>query len=540
MTDFEKENMDTLNGLSLEEDKVKPASSQKRTTSKWLSLVLGATTIAFVSFMLAIFAPTVMNVFAQTTKTPVEYYQSVEKSNLDKQIDELSKYYGNYLEYYKKATKEGNGSEVTLNATLDSSIVTPMGFEGLKSIKATILSMQNANKSKSTISLYANNKKFTSLNVFGDINKEMAYILIPGLSKAYLSTSLNPNYGELTGTKAPITTKEITALLNNNPLSKELLNKLLKQYSYIMVEEIKQVTITKGVSVTANSIINDTTKITATLDEKTLLTIAEKVLTTAKNDKDLLNLYVKSKLGTKAEYNTAIQKAIADIVKEKSALTTNDINKDIIMNVYVDGAGKITGRDFSNKSDAISFGYKTATKDSNVGFEVWSTQDSKEEFNIIGKATVNTKGVTGDAKITFYDSISKTSESYNIKFEDFKFTLENNGGFMNGKVTVTGGDLTVVSVVMNFNGNGKKQDMQVEIIQGGKELATINMKTKIVAYKDFKLPSKSAKIYDAEKQINEYMATADLKKYLEGVNKKIDVKGVNTLLDQMINAYSTK
>ncbi len=545
MSDIEKEKMDTRKALLTSVDaelllggqKVTTASVHSKKTSRRLSLVLGTAMVAFAALLLVIFIPTAVNVYAETTKSPVEYYQSVEKSNLDKQIDAFSKGYGNYLDNYKTSAK-GVGTEVSLKATLDPSIATLMDLKGLKSMKASILSMQTDQKSKSTISLFTNDKEFTTLDLLTDTEKELAYILIPELNKAYLKMTTNPNYGELSGTTAPFTTKELTSLLNDNPLTEILLNELLKKYAAIMVAEIDNVTIAYGDKVTVGDITAGYTKITAKLDEKTVLSIAEKMLVAAKEDEELLNLCVNFKLCTKPEYNINIKKALDDIANEKMNLSTKE--EVAIMTVLVDDKGNIAGRDISYESDSetISFGYKTAKEDTDLGFEAWVTTDKSETLKVVGKVGIMSKGVSGDVTITYNDLSIDSSEVFNIKLDDLKYTRTDSSGYINGKFTITGESLLGMSILVKCTGDVEQQTMKMDFDQGENNLVSVLVESKLKDYKDFKLPSESVKIYDAETQMDDYMSSADIKNYLKGINEKIDVKGINTLIDQFIKTYS--
>jgi hypothetical protein len=524
--------------------------SNGKKTKRLFSIVSKTVMVAIFAITLTFFAPTFANAAEVTltptpTPTPVaksaeESYQTIEKSNLEKQIDAISKAYGAYLDNYKTSAK-GVGAEVSIKAIFDPSFAKEMKVDHLESVEASIDSVQTNKKSKSVITLLANNKDFTTLDVFADTEKELAYVLIPELSKAYLKVSTKANYGELTGQTMPFTANDLINILNNNPLTEELLNKLLKKYSTIMVEGITNVTASGIENVSVGGVNADFSKITVKLDEKTLLSIAEKVLTTAKEDKDLSNVCVSYKLCTKSEYNNKIQNALDEISKSKKSLSeVKTDSKDVItMTIFVDDKGSITGREFTSNSDldglkGLSFGYKVAKKDSNKGFQVWLSENNVEEFKTEGKVSASDKGVSGDVVLTVNDSVSKTSETFNIKLEDMNYTADGANSYLNGKLTVTGESLKGVSLGVNCIGSKNEQTIQMDYIKEGKNLISFLIGSRLKDFKNFKMPSKSAKIYDSETQINEYISSADAKEYLKGINKKINVKEINTYLDQLI------
>ncbi len=503
-----------------------------------LSKILGTVMIAAVLVILSLVSPAVVKASAETIENPAEYYQTIEKSNLEKQVDAISEFYGQYLDNYKKSAK-GVGAQVTLRAELDSSIASSLGLADLKSLKATIVSMQTDKKANSLISLFTNDKEFTSLNVLIDLEKELEYILVPELSKAYLKLSMNPDYSGLDSSVMPVTTKEIMDLFNNNPLTEDLLNKLLKNYAAIAVGEMKDVSVT-GESVIAGSISTDQTKITVKLDEKTLLSIAEKVLTAAKSDKDLLNLFVKFKLGTESDYDKLIQEVLNQVTVQKNNLPKDGSEEAFYMNVWVDKDGNITGRGFSGSTDSKSsiFGYKTAKIDSQVGFTAWVNPSKEESLKLTGSVETENGAANGDAVLSYTDSDTQTSEEINIHLEDVTYAVGDLSSYINGKFVITGKSLSGMSIDVNCTGDSELQTMKMDFVQDGTKLVSVTMDTKILPYEDFELPSNTAKVYDMQTQMEDYLSSANIANYLKGINSKIDVKGINAVLEMLISEYS--
>ncbi len=509
--------------------------SYNKATFRCLARVFGTAMLTAALLVLSFVAPTAVKANAETTETTVtsaDYYQSVEKANLEKQIDAITQYYGLCLDNYKNA-KNGIGSEVTVKADIDPSIVSSMGLEGLNSVKAAIKSMQTDKKAKSEISLFTNEKEFTKLDVYVDINKELEYILIPELSKAYLKISMNPANGVSNQAPMPFTTKELMDLIYNNPLSEESLNKLLDKYTSILVEDLDDVSVIND-NVTASGINEVATKAAVQITKKTQLDIAEKVLKTAKSDTELADLYVKFKLGTKQDYTNVINAALVQITEEKSKADTED--KVLVMNVWVNADGNIIARDFTYDTEpGTSFlGYVSAKKDSEIGFEAWYTPNNDEKYAMDGRLKEEGKAVTGDIHLAVNDGTSPVSDKFLIKLDNFSYTSDSYTSYMNGKFTITGNLLSGMSIAVDCTGKDKRQTMKMDFAQYEKNQVSVLIDSKIIDYKDFKLPDKSAKIYDMETQMEDYMASADIQKFLKGINKKIDVKGINAIIDQML------
>ncbi|MGB8455448.1 MAG: hypothetical protein WCD89_24340 [Anaerocolumna sp.] len=508
-----------------------PAVSGIKRPLRRLSKILGTAVIAAAFMVISLVSSGAVKAFAETTDNPAEYYQTIEKTNIEKQIDALTKFYGMYLDNYKKSAK-GLGAQVDLKAEFDSSIAASMGLNDLKSLKATIISMQTDKKTNSLIHLFTNDKEFTSFSVLVDIEKELEYILVPELSKAYLKLSLNPDYSGLGRSAMPITAKELAELLNNNPLTEDLLNKLLKKYAAIAVGEISDVSVAYE-SVIAGSISTEQTQLTAKLDEKTLLTIAEKVLTAAESDKDLSDLFVKFKMGTEADYNKLIQETLKQIVNIPMA----GPEETLYMNVWVDTDGNITGRDFSDSADSDSsiLGYKTAKIGSDVGFTAWFNPDKEESLKLTGNLETENDMTNGEVTLSYTDSDIQTREEFNVKLEDVKYTFNGSNSYVNGKFLISGDSLPGMKIDVNCTGDSELQTMKLDFVQDGTQLVSVTMDTKRLPYEDFELPSKTEKVYDIQTQLEEYLSSANLVNYLKGINSKIDIKGINAILEQIIS-----
>lgn len=521
MSEMKKENRYVKNGL------------------KWCRKAVGTVLAAGAIMLLSVFSTAAVNVSAETVENTTDYYQSVEKANLEKQIDDFTKFYGSYMENYKKSAA-GIGAETTIKAEFDPSIAAALGLKNLKSLKTTIVSMQTDKKSDSLISLFTNDTELTSLNVLTDLEKEVSYIMIPELSKAYLKVSTNPAASNPYGSAAPFTSKDVMEFLNNNPLSESILNQLLKRYTAAAVGEIKDVS-AMDYFTTAGGISDDQTRFTVKIDEKTLLAIADKVLTTAKTDLILQDLLVKLKVCTVAEYNAIIDSAIDAVASEKDMVSQYGNEELFVMRVWADSEGNITGRDFSGNTDSdISvFGYKTIKDGLDTGIEAWFNPSGKETLKLSGKVSKDKDNgaVNGDLAVTYSDSYAGSAQKFDVILQDVKSTYKDSTSYINGKFIVTGESLVGQSIIVDFSGNDTEQKIEVDLVQGTARLAAVTINTRILPYEDFDLPSDSDKVYDMETQVEDYLKDTDFESYLEEINKKVDVEGINTVLEQLLYAY---
>lgn len=179
-------------------------------------------------------------VIVQAATTPLEYFKKTEKENLNKQIDALSKNYASYISNYQEALKTNIGFETTLQANIDSSITDGTYFEGIKSIKASSISMSKGTESKSDMVISLNDNELTSLAAYTTLN-DLFYLMIPSLSDAYLKIDTNNMQGDVTSNAIQNSLEEYL----KDPLTEKELNKLLKKYGAIIIDNVDNVTTKK-------------------------------------------------------------------------------------------------------------------------------------------------------------------------------------------------------------------------------------------------------------------------------------------------------
>lgn len=541
------ENKQTITKISLPVTKETGMFTRKREakedrqngSSHWLLNIVGTLMLTTVCMLLSVFSPAAVKAYAAQVVSPAaisaDNYQTIEKADLHKQIDKFTKAYENYVENYKKVS-QGMGTELTVRAEFDPTIAAALGLPDLKSVKTDLLSMQNAKKAKSIITLFTNDIKFTYLNMISDLEKQLTYLLIPELSKAYLkadpkSTGLN-SYGP----GSNFTTKDFLDILNNPALTEKTLNQLLKRYADIVVSDLNDVS-AMDYYMSAGGLSDQQTRYTVNVDEKVVLKIAKDVLAVASTDEELSDLFVKLNLCSKAEYTKMIAAAQNEVKEMINYVNMFEPEGLFTMRVWVDSDGTITGRDFSLATDKDNslFGYKTVKKGEVTGMEAWISPDKETIFKLSSTTSKDNSGINGNAVITY--ATDKTSVEFKALIKDLKYTSFGSGYYLNGNLVITGESLPGSTLLVAFNGNETAQKIKADFVQGTLNLISVTIDTKILPYEDFDLPSESDAVYDMTTQMDTYFNKGDFVNYLKGINSKINVQGINKLLDQMIKSY---
>lgn len=482
-----------------------------------------------------VFYPTITNAFAKLTMSPAKYYQLIEKSNQDKQIDKVSKSYGEYLDTYDKYVKDGMGSKMSLSATIDPSVATPLGLEGLGSIGITGESMFKDYKTQVDLGFVCNEINLTNMSMFMDVAKSEGYYLIPALNKAYLRIPYDQIYDNELGAYNPM---DVYSFLDEKILSEEKFNSLSKKYLHLIISQLDKVTLTDKDSVTADGITQSYSKLSVDIDEKKALEINKSILTTASSDKELEEIVVNSKLLTSKEYQDGIASALEDITSQLEALTTQDNSVVVVMSIWVDNIGNIMGREFSVDGEpSFKMGYQKAIDGTKMGVKAWISEDNIDILTATGTLALKTSGVSGKINMNINQ---ENAQPFNLTLNMENVTYKYKDGFtlLNGDFTFTSESNSAIKVVVNATSKDKHQSIVADIIQGTTTLSSITLDSSIIAYTDIKMPTDSDISYDLITEMDQYMATSDVKGFLESINEKIEIEYINQMIDNLI-LYST-
>lgn len=471
---------------------------------------------------------TFANSFALMTKSPIKYYAGIEQKALNKGIDSLTESYGKYIDLYNKQKESGMAQDTNVKLTVNSQFTGLIGLNDFQSLEAKISSLSKGNKGKASIGISYNAQPLVTLNTLMDSETGDIYTSIPELSSAYLLFSLNEIMA-YSGDDYSNYAAEMETLLANETLSPDVLNALLKKYSAIVVNNIDNMTLDKNIKLTASDISGTYNVLTSELNGEDITKIAAAILSEAKNDDQLKNLFVTLQVCTADEYASLIDDALTEINSTKEAYL--DTSDSVFMRVYVDKAGRIIGREFtssiadsskdsSGDANATSGGYYLVNKGNKVGIKGWMKEDGQNILDFSAGGSVSAKGFTGDSVLSFseynYEYDDYTTYSFNVAAENAKMTTDK--GYVNGKFTVTSDLLMGASIVLDCKSEDKSQNVKLQLLYGGIDAGAIEITSTEGTYQDFELPSDTDQVYDGITDIYSYMGTADF----EGLFSKVE------------------
>jgi hypothetical protein len=511
------------------ETTTEPVSPKKPKTK-----LIAAVVIAVIILGGAIFALTngsLANTIALMTKSPAEYYSSIEKQGINEGVDALTASYEKYLDLYKQQKNTGIAQDADVKITVNPQFTSMLGLTDFQSIEAKISTLSKGTNEKTTMGLSYNNQALVTFNALLNSENSELYLNVPELSSAYLLYSLDDlmSYtGEsMYGYDSREYTKKIEELITSDAVTPQVLNTMLKKYSSIIVDNLTNVKLEKNVSITASDSKDNYNKLTAEITEKDFQTMISAILKEAKNDEDLKNLLVALEVCTKDEYADLVDNAIKEI-EDDTDISTDD---PVYMNVYVDKNGKIMGREFtSSEKDATGGGYYLVVKGAKVGLTGWVKENGNNIVDFSADGSVSNNGFNGKIVTNFTDSEDNTTYTFNVDVENAKQVTDT--GYLNGKFTISSPLLMGAGLVLDCKGDDKEQNMKFQVTYGGMEAATIDITGKKGEYKEFELPPTDGEVYDGINDIYSYMGAADFEGLL---NRVQDVTGLD--LSSILQSY---
>jgi hypothetical protein len=469
-----------------------------------------------------------MNSYAKMTKSPVEYYSYIEKNEIDAAAGEITSPSNAPLLNSTAASYEVN-SDITFDRdTVDSLMQSSLGMS-LADIESMIgIQLNNigvdakvgtdGNIINETLGLRLNQVNLITAELFLDSAAQKIFVRLPELSQAYLSVS-----------PADVTNGTDMSKLEN--ITPEAIADLLKRYSYLVIDNVKQVELEENAELSIDTLSTKCTKLTVTITEEDALNMVLAVLKEAREDQFILDLLPMLNM-TVEEYQSSVDQAIADCDASFAAMTDETVE----MAVYVNSKGEILGRQISTDSSEVSFGYTTLSKDSYEEYKAFLTDDTGTEFfNLEGSQIKSDGAYTGDAtvKISSPDQ-TFTDITVSISYNDVRTETKNNRTYQYGNFNISSLDLMGLQLTMDYYVEDDAQKCKFDLKMGAASLVTMDMTMKYLDNYEVTMPGQDAEVYDATTQAESYAAAIDIEGYISRLSEQLGVD-LQSLYDSLIS-----
>ncbi len=483
--------------------------------------------------VIAVFAvPRIIDAVSRSSSSPKERFESA----IENFLSEKAKSYESNLTDRVAADLSNSTISVDFNVTVNEMITSmiqqsdPYLFENLKldNIGGNLVIKNKDDKHNVDVTLSANNTKLLTVESYFEKAVDTLLLRIPELSSDYLSAPLDLSIFE-----EDTSFSQFDFGAYKIPDMKELTS-LYTDTAEILTEDIKEVTITKGVDIVAADVSATYDKLTTKVSEQDAKNIIIKLIKRVyeiESYKEILDaaiLSANTKSGTTYSYEEVI--ALLESLEVADATAAE-------LSIFVDKENELHGCEISMSADGTNMVFSFLTAEGNKnGVEFFAAIDDQKILSVTSNYTKSASGYQGFIKFFVSELESTTSLtngdlSLSIDFENVKAADKKNDHFT-GSFYITSPQLSGASIDLIFGGTGEKQDIAFNISAAGMSFFSFTASYQVTEGAEIAAPAANANVYDAETQMEEYMSAAAM-----GLMDLIDTVGSAIGIDLMSMMY---
>lgn len=433
----------------------KPKKEKKGKAKGWILgilLVIVAAAAALAIFRWNAVSAFAANLAAKTFSSPEEYYQRVEKNNVRRGLDAAEAGEGVFAFYQEAAqTRDGKQelfAEEKLQLSFDESALSEevadliedelgMDLAWLNNLGMYVSVGVQDELLGGTVTAFLNDKDIIDADFTFDTASGEAFFAVPRLSDQ--TVRIDPEevaYASGLDAEDQAAAQELIDTLTDE----KLITTLIDRYSEIVIGDLAKVE--KGTEkLSAGGLSGKYTALEVKIDGKVMLKIGKDVLKKAQNDAEIKTVfcaYAKSQGLSEAEIEQYYD-SFLDKLEEKRAeleeMDPKEITRNVLMTVYVDGQGRIIGRDVKLREDKdvlYEVRYALVLKGLNYGVhaEVFADQGwegYKNEKTVVfdgdGKISLN-KEITGSFDMHYKTHYGSEDDETKNDMKLVKISLE--------------------------------------------------------------------------------------------------------------------
>lgn len=497
----------------------------------FLLLVATATAYAFNS--------TFQNTINLLIKSPKEYYSYIENKSVGRAVDKS-------IAYMKMTNSNDNmATETTVNISYDKDTVNSMlmllanmsisDFESLigislDSIGFDVTSAKSENEIYQKIGFNLNDIDIISAELFMDLLANEILLQLPDLSPDYLRIALDmgeygvddvdlDNYNKIT-----------------NLLTSDSTGDFLKRYTAIITDEIDDVELAKGESLTVGDLTIKSNLLTLYFFPETMNDISTRVLEEARDDEYILELLPIFDL-TKDEYNKKLDAALEN-AKQTYESMPND-KAIFVMKVYVGSDGQILGRTLEpsdNNTNNGTLEIFNIRQDDKGAYDIsLKGNNGNHILKVTGSHTIADKAYTGAAKIMMTTDKGESTE-IDIEYDELKTVIKDKRIYSYGEISFSTSSMLGFDLVIEYDAKDDEQLSTIKLNMGSSSLVTLDTSVKYL--EDYTIPKRdgNAKVYDSLTESGDYYNSFDTDKYLSDLSDRLGID-LNSILGYFLPSY---
>lgn len=352
----------------------------------------------------------IANGIKKLTASPTEYFRYVEERSSENTAKMLGTYYELIKQAYDFETDRSyNGS---LNIELGSGAkklfkkTASVDVSGLSEVTFTTNSTLNENASlgEASAAFSLNGKEMLNAAFRYDLEEKLLFLEVPTISEQSLVMDLDELMdGEATELKETI--EQMSSLVNAFP-DKETAGSMFQRYFRVALSCIDDVE-EETCKLSAEGISNTYTKLTVSLDGKTVYRMIETVIEEILEDEELERLIseIAQALETDEEESyDAFCGSLETLLEESKEIKS--FREDIQYSVWVDATGNIVGR-YLEIEDVGEFLFALPQKGRKFGYET-SIEINDKKISLRGEGKVQGNKLSGSFQLkVFGERIAK-------------------------------------------------------------------------------------------------------------------------------------
>lgn len=307
------------------------------------------------------------NTFKKATASPEEYYQWVEKKQLEEVVESVGTVYEDYLLQILQCYDQSNNVELTLTCEegvedwLDMLELLTGGDLDLSWLSQGKLGINQTMKDgvlSGTVNLTLDKQELLELTGIVDSEKENIYVGIPTLSGKYLGVDMDDSYDGRYLAEMLQTVASLEKLEKVLPKS-EKLEKILNKYIELALSKLDDVKLNDKKTLRAGGVTQECTQLKVTIDMDMLSEMVEEIFEALAEDEDIEKMIIDvcQALDDMDGYDLDVDAddIYDEFVEECEYLAKHakyiDGDEEVVMLVYVDNIGNVVGREIKVEDD---------------------------------------------------------------------------------------------------------------------------------------------------------------------------------------------
>lgn len=385
---------------------------QKVSGKKMVPLIAVAAAAVVLVVVVIANAARLGNFMKKSFSSPENYYQYVEKKAAKELSASAGDMYAAYLDalnYYDRSVS----TEVSIELGKDGQEYLELaGLLGVDLSWLKSISVKGNWAAKNGVysldaGIAMNKDDILSGGLIMDTEKESLYVQIPELTKTYIGVDLGDFMSSYEREMLDETMESNKALADALPSQSDV-QKISKKYLDIALGCIDDIS-KKTEKETVEGVTQKFTAVEVTIDDDTLQDIMKAVLKEMKKDKDIKKIIrdVAEAVGEDGddvyeEFQESIEYTLDDI----KYYSLGDF-EELVMTVYVDGKGNISGRSLKlksstgRKSDSATVKMLMTEKGSKFGYELSVSGFGSESVKLTGSGKKSGDKISGDFKLKY-------------------------------------------------------------------------------------------------------------------------------------------